>query len=134
MSLLGLPYRWGGDDPTTGFDCSGLACEVLAAAGAIKHGEDLTAQRLHDKFRVPGGNVIPEWGSLAFFGRSGNEITHVTLPINFALMLEAGGGDSTVTSESAAAAKNAFVRVRPIASRRDFIACYRWSAGLVWTT
>ena len=35
-SFLGTPYRWGGDDPLTGIDCSGLALEVLKAAGIYR--------------------------------------------------------------------------------------------------
>ena len=30
---LGIPYVWGGDDPATGFDCSGLVQQVFADVG-----------------------------------------------------------------------------------------------------
>lgn len=32
-SLLGLPYRWGGADPTTGMDCSGMVFRVMQLCG-----------------------------------------------------------------------------------------------------
>ncbi len=34
MQYLGLPYRWGGSSPSTGFDCSGFTMYVFSRAGA----------------------------------------------------------------------------------------------------
>jgi len=121
FTFVGLPYRWGGDDPILGMDCSGLALEVLAAFG-FKH-PDMTAAGLYiwcktSRFRE---EIRP--GSLVFFGKSGN-ISHVGIAVNSDLMIEAGGGGSSTTSLEAAAKENAYVRLRPIRSRPDFVGAY----------
>ncbi|MBB4867838.1 cell wall-associated NlpC family hydrolase [Pseudomonas nitritireducens] len=33
IGLIGTPYRWGGTDPSTGFDCSGLILHVFGDTG-----------------------------------------------------------------------------------------------------
>jgi cell wall-associated NlpC family hydrolase len=118
LSMLGTHYRWGGDDPMSGYDCSGLVVELLVAMGMLPPGIDLTAQGLADKYK--GCPSTRDLGALAFYGRSMNEVSHVGMLLNSVHMIEAGGGDRHTTDKDAAAEKNAFVRVRPIAVRRDF--------------
>jgi len=51
FSFLGIPYSWGGDDPSEGFDCSGLIVEVLKGVGLLPLWIDLTADGLYRRFQ-----------------------------------------------------------------------------------
>lgn len=119
MSLVGVPYVWGGNSPLTGLDCSGLACELLRTFGLLAKGEDWPAQGLYTRF--PAKLKEPKFGALVFFGKSAAEITHVGLCLNDQMMLEAGGGGSQTKTPQDAHQQDARVRIRPITSRKDFV-------------
>ncbi len=121
FALVGTPYRWGGDDTILGFDCSGLACEVLIAMGVLPHGTDMTAQALFDHFSKQGSVESYGIGALAFYGKDVKHITHVAVSLDETLMVEAGGGGADTVSLDAAARRNAFCRVRAIKYRKDFL-------------
>ena len=60
---LGIPYRWGGADPITGFDCSGFAMYVYAQLGInLTH---YTGAQWYEGARVPPSILQP--GDLVFF-------------------------------------------------------------------
>lgn len=123
MQHVGLPYIWGGDDPMIGYDCSGFAQELLAAIGDDPKG-DQTAHMLHAELIKMGGRECnPRFGAMAFYGRPGVKITHVGMCLDEEIMIEAGGGDSRTVSERMAAKQNAYVRVRPVMGRNDFVTC-----------
>lgn len=119
--FIGIPYRWGGENPISGFDCSGLVQEILKSAGFDPPG-DQSAQALYNHFRPQSIHSVPSSASLLFFGKTFNQITHVAFGLDADLMIEAGGGDSSVINKESADLKSAFVRVRPISSRKDLVA------------
>lgn len=116
MQLVGCPYRWGGDNPMSGYDCSGLVIDLLRAAGLLAHNFRDTAAGLH---RLYPAVAAPEFGALVFYGKP--EISHIGFCLNEELMLEAGSGTAETITLAVAEAQNAFVRVRPIKSRSDLV-------------
>lgn len=120
MSFIGLPYRWGGDDPMEGFDCSGFVIELLKSQGLFKDTEDATSQGLYEKYKSV-SPISTNFGTLVFFGKSVHNITHVGFCINAWLMIEAGGGGSNTTTIVKASEQNAYIKLRPIKRRSDIV-------------
>lgn len=68
MGLVGVPYQWGGNTPTTGFDCSGLVRYVVARAA------DIILPRTTGQMSKMGESVSPSEiapGDLIFFNTDG---------------------------------------------------------------
>jgi len=69
---LGVPYRWGGADPLTGFDCSGFTMYVYAQLGInLTH---YTGAQFYEGSRVPPDQLQP--GDLVFFEPSARGPQH----------------------------------------------------------
>jgi cell wall-associated NlpC family hydrolase len=69
MALVGTPYRWGGNTPQSGFDCSGLIGYVYARASGI------TPPRTVRQISGWGQPVPASYlrsGDLVIFGSGGN--------------------------------------------------------------
>ncbi len=77
FKYLGVPYVWGGENPATGFDCSGLVQYVLAQNG-ISIGRTSWAQ-YQDVTPVSRANLVP--GDLVFFSTDGAGASHVGIYI-----------------------------------------------------
>ena len=119
-TFIGKPYRWGGEG-VLGFDCSGFVQEVLSCVGLDPKG-DQTAQWLFNHFikRSKGSGVAT--GSLLFWWKNIDRITHVSIAIDYFYHIEAGVGNSRTIYLKTAERQGAMVRIRPIKSRKDLIA------------
>ena len=115
--LLGLPYKWGGNDRIEGFDCSGLMLEVLHSAGVVERNKDFTAEGLSNLFPV---TEVLQVGVMVFWDwNNDGKFDHVEM---IALVDDSGeiftigasGGDSRTINEDNAMSQNAFVKLRPM--------------------
>jgi cell wall-associated NlpC family hydrolase len=74
LGLVGTPYRYGGNTPESGFDCSGLIGHVFQTRGGV------TPPRTVSKLQNWGQPVSGEklrTGDLVFFGQGGvDTVTH----------------------------------------------------------
>lgn len=130
LSFIGAPYRFGtapggGDDPVRGFDCSGLVSELLRASGVVSFGYRENAQGMLTRFATIETFTGPRFGDLAFYGKGVTTISHVGFCLDENTMLEAGGGDASTVTLDVASERNAFVRLRPILYRKDFVCLAR---------
>lgn len=117
-SFEGTFYMWGGDDPS-GFDCSGLAVEVLKSIGLLGRNSDYTGEGLRSlfsKYEVP----APYDGCLVFFMRNGKAY-HVEIAINKFQTIGASGGGSNIKTVQDAIKHNAYVKRRPIPQSSNLI-------------
>lgn len=124
MSFVGIPYKWGGANPMTGLDCSGLVQIILESAGEDPP-KDQTAQALFDHFSDNGRWGIWKPGALAFYGRGMKSITHVGFMVDQHRMIEAAGGGSRIRSAQDARNHDAYVKMSLITKRRDLQAVIR---------
>lgn len=115
-AFLGTPYIWGGDDPS-GFDCSGFVIEVLKSVGVLPRNGDWTADRLYmDQFR--GLDIsAPVCGALVFWFNNDLKAVHVEICLDTVLAIGASGGGSGTRTPADAWKQNAYIKIRPIASR-----------------
>lgn len=117
----GIPYKWGGSNSLTGFDCSGLVQEILSSIGQDPPG-DQTAQGLYDYFFKNGFVNVLGLGALAFYGKDIKSITHVVFMLDDFSAIGANGGGSQIKTFEDAEKMNAFIKIRPINYRKDLVA------------
>ena len=93
ISLVGTPYRWGGNTPEGGFDCSGLVNYVF---------RDMLDVRLprtsRELFALQGPRIAPgqlAGGDLVFFG-SGGTVSHVGIYVGEGRFVHAPNSGGTV--------------------------------------
>jgi len=119
QKFITRPYKWGGNDPMEGFDCSGLIHEVLQSVGLEKHGLDCTAHDLYLTIKSETRILDkPRFGALVFWFRDGKAI-HVAMLVNEFQICEAGGGGADTLTEEDAKRRNAYVRIRPLDYRGE---------------
>ena len=79
-----MPYQWGGESPTTGFDCSGL-CQYLYAQQGVQIPRT-SEQQFQAGVAVAAAQLQP--GDLVFFRENG-DVHHVGIYLGNGKFIEA---------------------------------------------
>ncbi len=108
-SFTGVPYRWGGTDPSTGLDCSGLTQLVYGRLGVQL--PRVAADQAHAGTAVP-SVAQAQPGDLVFFGSPAH---HVGIYVGNGKMIDAPHTGSSVGVHSLYGTPSAIRRVLPSA-------------------
>ncbi|WP_213780883.1 NlpC/P60 family protein [Caballeronia sp. dw_276] len=93
MSLVGVPYRWGGNTPEAGFDCSGLVRYVVDRAASVNLPRT-TADMSSRGESIEPDEVAP--GDLIFFNTTGRAHSHVGIYVGKLRFVNAPSTGGTV--------------------------------------
>jgi len=112
QKYIGIPYRWGGESPNTGFDCSGLTMVVYRLNG-------LQLPRSSRAQWQAGKPVIHSHllkGDLVFFATSGGRrVSHVGIYVGHNRFLHAPGKNRKIRTSSLS---NQYYKSRYLGARR----------------
>ncbi|QYY30198.1 MULTISPECIES: C40 family peptidase [Cupriavidus] len=96
MSLVGTPYRYGGNTPDSGFDCSGLVRYVVARAADVNLPRTTEAMGTRgsalDRSEVASGDLV-------FFNTTGRANSHVGIYVGQNRFVHAPSTGGTVRLE-----------------------------------
>jgi hypothetical protein len=109
--FLGIPYVWGGDSPSEGFDCSGLTMTVYRINGLIlPH-----SSRAQYKTGTPVNKSRLQKGDLVFFAtKRGRRVSHVGIYTGNNQFIHSPGNNKRVRTESLS---NSYFRENYIGAR-----------------
>jgi cell wall-associated NlpC family hydrolase len=113
---LGVPYRWGGTSPKTGFDCSGFVQYVFA-----KHGTRLP--RTSREMASSGQRLRPKWsalkpGDLVMFAEPGKRISHVAIYAGSRRIIHASSSGRRVRYDALDTKRGKWFARRLVSARR----------------
>lgn len=93
IGLVGVPYRWGGNTPAGGFDCSGLVVYVVDKTRNKKIPRTTTEM---GKFGYSLDDKPPAPGDLVFFNTQGDSHSHVGIYVGKGRFVHAPSTGGTV--------------------------------------
>jgi cell wall-associated NlpC family hydrolase len=113
---VGTRYRYGGESPSDGFDCSGFVQYVFG-----RHGVELprtSAQQAGAGRAVPGrvGELRP--GDLMFFDTEGHGVDHVAIYVGGGRLIHAASGAGRVRYDDVGTDRGQWLLDRLVAARR----------------
>ena len=115
-SYLGTPYRYGGDTPATGFDCSGFVRYVYAKNG-------VSLPRTSRAMATSGTRLKPDFaalkaGDLVMFAEKGEAISHVAVYAGGDRIIHASSSAGRVRYDDLDSERGQWFKRRIVAARR----------------
>ena len=115
-AYVGVPYRWGGTSPRTGFDCSGLVQYVYGREG-------VELPRTSRQQAAAGVRRATRWdaagaGDLVLFAEEGEAVSHVAFYVGGGRILHASASGGGVRYDDLATRRGRWYRERLVAVRR----------------
>jgi len=98
IGLVGTPYRFGGNTPSGGFDCSGLVSFVFKDAAGLSLPRSTRELIDLDARKVDRGDLVP--GDLVFFNPSGRRVSHIGIYVGENRFVHAPSAGGTVRLDS----------------------------------
>ncbi len=113
---LGVPYKWGGTSPRTGFDCSGFVQYVFAK-------EDVRLPRTSRQQARAGERLPARWGALSagdlvMFAEPGERISHVAIYAGDRRIIHASSSGGAVRYDDLDSRRGQWFAKRMVAARR----------------
>lgn len=113
---LGVPYKWGGTSPRTGFDCSGFVQYVFAK-------EDVRLPRTSRQQARAGERMPTRWsalskGDLVMFAEPGERISHVAIYAGNRRIIHASSSGGGVRYDDLDTRRGQWFARRMVAARR----------------
>jgi cell wall-associated NlpC family hydrolase len=96
---IGIPYVWGGDDPESGFDCSGYVQWVLKESIDLYIPRTSIQQYNFLKSKAAKGLKQISAGDILFFKTMGSAVSHVGIALNNKTFIHAPNSDSFIREE-----------------------------------
>jgi cell wall-associated NlpC family hydrolase len=93
IGLVGTPYRWGGNTPESGFDCSGLVDYVFRTSAGVVLPRQSGEIADVDAPKISADRLAP--GDLLFFG-SHHHVSHVAIYVGQGRFVHAPNSGGTV--------------------------------------
>ena len=87
---VGVPYKWGGNTPQSGFDCSGFTKYVFAREGISLPRTSREQARAGRAVALDFGDMRP--GDIMLFAEQGEAISHVAIYVGNGEIIQASAG------------------------------------------
>jgi cell wall-associated NlpC family hydrolase len=113
---LGVPYRWGGNTPEEGFDCSGFLVYIFRQQGVELPRVSRDQARAGEPLPAAIDALRP--GDLMFFARDGTTIDHVAMYAGDGRILHSSASGRGVRYDDLYSQRGHYYRTHFVAARR----------------